>query len=527
LSAGVNSHLESMASFIQDSQYNLAPRSSTYLAPRHTFSFPLLKTDEITKCLNELGIPIRQDEIQNPDQNQDKIQRMLESMAEICTGVANEELNQPSYVGLQSVPHPELHDESIPKLNHFRACCRMMEICEIPDFTIKDFMSPTAARLRRHLSGLINFAKFREERLILLSDLSSSRETLADQLTQLREKNETLNNRLSLLREQTAEEAGIISGLENECRDIESNISQLNQLQNKLKEETTLLKASNNDLKESIVTKSNQVDLLTQQKKQLGLQIVSSPEKFRKQIMEVGQTLQNEQKDSKSAEKKVRELTAWLSNVDESQLELQTAIEAISELRSEVDRQKLVMNDLEMLRQSIVSDRVVLSEIDQNAQQLQRNATRAEEKLVHLRKQTQTRGDEFQQTIDDLHKRLIEADAFRLQVAARVERQEGEADRLEQELATENGTQEAEISDISTSYQRLEKVVVAHLKDLQNALELSSTTTTGTGANAHSLLSNSPVTTAGTSATASAVISSANELNKIESSFNSAALHAL
>ncbi|KAJ1408444.1 kinetochore protein Nuf2, partial [Ochromonadaceae sp. CCMP2298] len=153
-----------MSSFIQDSQYNPNARGASYLPPRHTFSFPLLKTEEIAKCLNELGIPIRQEELQTPDNHIEACRRMLESLAEICTGIQKEEMAQPSFVGLQTVIHPELHEESFPKLDTFRAVCKMMEICEIPDFTIKDLMSPTAARLRRHLSGIINFAKFREER---------------------------------------------------------------------------------------------------------------------------------------------------------------------------------------------------------------------------------------------------------------------------------------------------------------------------------------------------------------------------
>jgi kinetochore protein Nuf2 len=406
-----------MSSFIQDSQYNNPnARGASYMPPRHTFSFPLLKTDEIAKCLNELGIPIRQEELQTPDNHTEACRRMLESMAEICTGISKEEMAQPSFVGLQTVPHPELHEESIPKLNHFRAVCKMMEICEIPDFTIKDFMSPTAARLRRHLSGIINFAKFREERLLLLSDLSSSREALVDELNQLRERNDTLNNRLSLLREQTAEETGIITGLETECREIEANISQLNKLQSKLKDETTVLKGSNTDMKELILTKAQQQEELVGQRKQMGLQIVSSPEKFRKQIVEVGQTLQAEQKDSKAAEKKVRELTAWLSNVDETQGEVKGAIESVTELRGEVDRQKNHMADLENQRQTIVTSQAALSEVEQNTQQLQRHGSRAEEKLQHLRKQVHMRGSESQQAIDDLHKQLIEAEAFRLQV---------------------------------------------------------------------------------------------------------------
>ena len=402
-----------MASFIQDNQYT---RGGNYIPTKKPLLFPLLKTPEIVKCLNELGIPARQEELQEPENHQEGCRKILECLAEICTGISKDELNQPSYAGLHAVGHPELHEESIPKFNNFRACCKMMEICEVKDFSVKDIMFPTATRLRTQLSGIINFAKFREERLQLLSELSTKREGLVEQLGQLREKNESLNNRLSLLREQTAEETGIISGLENECREIEANINALNLQQNRLKEETAALKETSSELKDTLAARYALQEELVAQRKQLALQIVSSPEKFRKQIVDVGQNLQNEQREAKAAEKKAKELSTWVTNVDEAHQEVNSAIEAIMELRAEVDRQKTVIGELEAQKQTFASEKSSLTELAQKANQAQRNAARAEERLQQLRKQAQVRNRDSQQATEDLHKQLIEAEAFRMQV---------------------------------------------------------------------------------------------------------------
>jgi kinetochore protein Nuf2 len=405
-----------MASFIQDAQFGNA-RGSNFV-PKQQFSFPLLKTDEIVKCLNELGIAVRQEELMDPENHKESCRRILECLAEICTGITKDELEQPIYAGTEAISHAELHDESIPKFNHFRACCKMMEICDVTDFSIKDVMSPVAARLRRHLSGIINFAKFREERLTLLSDLSTKREGLVAQLHQLREKNETLNNRAALLREQTAEESRIINTLEQECREIEASINAMNLQQNRLKEEAAQLRDTSSELKDTLVAKYAQQDELSALRKQLSLQIVSSPEKFRKQIVDVGHNLQNEQKEAKAAEKKAKELGSWVASLDEVHEEVSSAMEAVTELRGEVDRQKGVIGELDARRQATAAERVALSELSQRAVQAQRAAARAEEKLQQLRKQTQVRGRDAQLATEDLHKQLIEAEAFRMQVRA-------------------------------------------------------------------------------------------------------------
>ena len=177
---------------------------------------------------------------------------MLEQLAEICTGISREEMSQPAFSGLSVLNYPELHEESISQLNSFRAVSKMMEICGIQDFSMKDFMAPSGKRLRRQLSGIINFAKFREERLVLLSDLNSTREVLLERMNKLKEQNETLNNRLALLRETTAEEAKIIAKVETECKAIETQINDFNHQQAEIKEECSNLKALNNDLKDAI-----------------------------------------------------------------------------------------------------------------------------------------------------------------------------------------------------------------------------------------------------------------------------------
>ena len=132
---------------------------------------------------------------------------MLEQLTEVCAGISREELNQPAFAGLSVLSYPELHEDSIPHINNFRMCQRyhlvlfvipihqinayhnfvllflnsMMETCGITEYSVNDLTAPTTKRLRRQLSGIINFAKFREERLALLADLTIQRDVLTEQ----------------------------------------------------------------------------------------------------------------------------------------------------------------------------------------------------------------------------------------------------------------------------------------------------------------------------------------------------------
>lgn len=385
-------------------------------AMKAQYLFPKLQIGQIIDCLKELGITITKEVLTQPENHKEIIKQLLETLAIVLLGMQPEELSQPSFYGLQAISYPQLHDESIPQLNGLKAIMKLMEVSEISDFALRDLTSPSQSRLIRFLSGIMNFAKFREERLHFLYELNHKTQALLDQLSVVTEKNESSNNRLQLLREQTREDLSILRTLETDCKDFENQISETKK---EITKEDTNLITINNEITATINTISENYKLLedlSQRQRELSLQVVTSPEKFRKQILDVGQALQIEQKDAKNAEKRVKELSSWLVNVEEANADCLLALEAIQDVRTEVEKQKLMINDLDNQKQIVESLRTALSELHQSQQQLQRKTMKSEEKLNQLRKQATTRAEETQKTIDDLHNQLVEAESFRVQV---------------------------------------------------------------------------------------------------------------
>lgn len=438
------------------------------------YGFPKMTTSDILSCLAELGCQVSKEQLLHPEEHKDTIKALLEYLAQICLGITADDLTQPAFAGLQAIHYPELHEDSIAKLNSLRSIMKMMEICDISDFSLRDLMAPDAKRLNRQLSGIMNFAKFREERLLLLNELNVSREDLVNNVQAVREKNDQLNSRLSLLRQQTQQEEQAIVSLEEDCADLEATISSLQSQQTSYENELGALQDEYLSLKEQVARAEEERDDLRSVHSRLSSQIVTSPEKFRRQILEIGQSLQHEQRDTKAAEKKVRELTAWLANIDQAQGEVNSALEAINEVRNEVERQKNMISDLDGHKSRLSSLQAALSELRQNSQQQSRSIARFEEKISSLRRQATQRATDSQENMEALHKQIVEAEAFRLQAKSRAERLEGEAQRLEKELQVENATRDQELQDIRSTYAKLEKKVIVHLQSLQRQLEISS-----------------------------------------------------
>lgn len=114
----------------------------------------------------------------------------------------------------------------------------------------------------------------------------------------------------------------------------------------------------------------------------------------------------------------------------------------IQDLRAEVARQKSYVADIDSKKQELSSKRDALSQLDQNVHQLGRQSTRAEEKLLHLRKQAASRSGENQATIEALHKKLIEGEKDRMELAVKAERVEVDAVKLDREADAEKILQE-------------------------------------------------------------------------------------
>lgn len=99
---------------------------------------------------------------------------------------------------------------------------------------------------------------------------------------------------------------------------------------------------------------------------------------------------------------------------------------------------------MESKNQLLSSKREILSDLDQNIHKETRKASRTDEKLSLLRKQTSSRSHENQSSIQQLHQRLIEGDNHRLSLTSKAERAESDVFKFEKEAEAEKHFQEEE-----------------------------------------------------------------------------------
>ncbi|KAJ1446362.1 Nuf2 family-domain-containing protein [Pelagophyceae sp. CCMP2097] len=185
------------------------------------YSFPLLKLAEIVDCLHELGIAVTEAELAQCDRHREAVKRVLEALTAMCSGVSRDDVAR-----LSTLPYAELHDESVTELGLFRAAAAMLRRAGVADFSLRDWSSPTPARVRRNFSAALNFAKFREGELGVYTELCGARDEKLRVVAVSRAECAERERELCVFLGQTLGERGEIAAVEADCEALFASTAQ-------------------------------------------------------------------------------------------------------------------------------------------------------------------------------------------------------------------------------------------------------------------------------------------------------------
>ena len=229
----------------------------------------------------------------------------------------------------------------------------------------------------------------------------------------------------------------IITDIEIECKSTEAVISELNQHQAEIRDEISDLKSQNSKLKDTLAARAIYLEDLQQTRKKLQGQIVSSPGRFRKQISDVSQSLNEEQQNIRTAERKHRELLAWALHIDECLGIVGNSQDVLNELQVESNKHREVVSTLDELRHQVEYKQDQLKALELDIHQLQRQNVRSEDKLTHIRRQGNDRAQEFRITIEQLHTEVAKYEKNRMDIKNKLDKQQNEANHLQKQLEIE------------------------------------------------------------------------------------------
>ncbi len=379
-------------------------------------------------------------------------------------------MDQPAHSGLEHITFPDLHEDSIPELAYLRQCTKMMRICGINDFCLKDITNPSTKRLKKHLSGVINFCKFREERLMMYVDVQANRDNMMQQLREGQEQNATLQAEFHKQEQETAAEQEVLDGFEAECKDIESKIGSLNKEQASIREESGQLKKHANDLKDRLATISLAIQEQQVKEDTLRSQIVNSPERVKKEMTSATERLEMEKAEISNMEKESVTVQASTENSTRALKDVTNAVNAVEEVEAEMTKYQTVVEETKTAQNNIAVSKEKQTDASVAIADAERVISKYDEKSEYLRKSASQKNAHAQQMLLDAQAELMKVEKARRDGMSRIQEKEQAVRNAERKIDEDEAMWFRESEGMIKDYKKMEQIAMEHNEALMQRI---------------------------------------------------------
>jgi len=270
---------------------------------------------------------------------------------ELLLNQKREDMAQPAFSGMQELEFPELHEESVPTIAFLNACQKLMTMVGITDFTMYDVSKPDMKRLRRNISAVINFAKFREDWLNTYMEFTKETDVLATKKQQLDEERDRLMSARQTAEAARAQEAPEEARLTAENAEREVVVRDLFNKQTALQKESRALKSNLEAVQDQAREAEYKLLGAKEECDVLRGQIVPDPKKLKQEVQALHEAVALEKASIKALEAKQASATKQTEVLERAErrvgevLQLQSEVEAEAAKLKEVHRQSKAIEE--------------------------------------------------------------------------------------------------------------------------------------------------------------------------------------
>jgi kinetochore protein Nuf2 len=410
--------------------------------------------------MNDLEIPLTAEELSAAPK--DAVRRVFEALVDMCTGITKEELSQPAFAGLSVLNYPELHEESIPEIATFRAVSKMTAICGMNDFSMRDLSEPDPKRLRRQLSGVINFAKFREERFMMYTELTAKTDDLVVNIRKKEDENAALKGKLAELKSQFASEEPAIKELDDQTTILESKIESLNKQQAVLRHETGEMKTEGNKLKDQVAELQFSTLNARQEAENLQCQIVSSPDRIKGEMAKMGEDLLKQKEEAVGLEANMRTMQARLEHINKAEKELLKTLEVMADVDEEIVKCKASTKEVKAKKVQISNHQQEIQSQEALKESFHRQLAKLQEKVENVRLQADVKREAADQALESAQQELESVHSSQQQSNVQAENLDKATAEMAIKLAEGQQEHDAGVNLMTENYKRMEGAVKSY-----------------------------------------------------------------
>ena len=375
------------------------------------FFWPMLKPSELATCLNQCQLSVTDKDISHP--NTDTLMEIYTTLCLLIAGESSEDFDNPCLEAIEEaeISQLSLYQEGMCELAIYNSIKKLMRAAAIPNFSIQnDLLEPAGNRTIFNLSGLINFAKFREHRLAFYSQLTQESEDLIAHREQQLEYQEQLKERLRLLQREAEESRPVLQQMTEQKAALIQEANEYNRKQTQLCEESARMKAQNQEYADRIQSIQAVIETTQGQLPQLRSGILDKPEQVVELIASLQESITKEKECKSVLERKNLHFRTKQEQLAKLQKELEKCIELLEKCKLEWDNSKACNKENSNLLSSV-------NEVKQKHLDAKRNMELHEKQQTLAIQRLEQSSEKYREKIGQLTKELAELDrSYKLSV---------------------------------------------------------------------------------------------------------------
>lgn len=422
-------------------------------------SYPVLKNAVILQIMQEVDIPLTEAELIEPHRCKERIREVFVKLLCLSWGISEKSLSSlPSRIAAKqsALDHPDLYADALPEAKFFCLLSTLMRTCGYHDFGFRDLAAPQARRLKRQLSALINFLKYREDMGHLRSLALEEREEVFAVLDEVTENHMKLREDLERARAAHHERSIEREEAESEVKEMEAELASQNKIQASMRQETYLMKKAANELKDKIANMSIALRELQAEERALSREVVDSPDRIKfdlaeatKDLERIRETIRTKEGERKEAERKVQNTVAGTEALEDAIAAMEEMGSALGGYDSASEELDGARERLDGLESDVESRR---AERESEGGRLRAAEKRKADTLSILGRSL----DAARRSLDDASARLGAVEDERAETAARIDEASRRVDEIRAAIDGERRRTDDEVSRRVASFRRFE-----------------------------------------------------------------------
>jgi len=409
------------------------------------FAFKVLPPKDIVSVLSMMGVhPVAtQDHIDRPTSA--NAAAFFNALAEFAYDMEAQHVKAQMP---EDVHFPEIYDEAVDALMVFKLSRQLAMINLVDDFNIRDIWDPIPKRFRALLSGMINFCRYKESKVIVITGMKEDVQSLDNDRLMLVDRLNQADTELAAAQERHNAELHDMWTAENEVAAAKAVVDKLTRSRtyaDRVVEDSEKNVAAAKEKKQELDQRSEQ---LRDQVEALQEQVAESPEGLEKEIedLQTGVRQQKSWLEEKANERRSRALRDQIlsklaTHVEGYHGELVRLQKADTSAQVAKRRTIAAKDDLATLSLKLAAKEQEATELEQAVQNVVADTERAKKSQVEKMQQLEVR----RQAALEQHKNL---QAKRSEEQKQMNLLQSQRMELEAEFASRRRAHEAEMSEL-------------------------------------------------------------------------------